>query len=81
MGEVRQLFEYNQFARTPEAKAEYLEYVAKQIREGKLNIKIGCIVFIDGSTDQADYLPFGEEVDFKGLVGMLEYAKVKIITD
>lgn len=79
-GAVRPLFGVNSFAPTASTKAEYLEQVAKDIRTGKIPLRRGLLVYTD-EDGGVGYMPFGESTNYMELVGLLEFAKAKIIAD
>lgn len=78
MGEVHQLFSVNSLAPTSEDKAAFLELLAGRVRSGKLNIARAVLIFTDPEGD-VGYEPFGEPTDMGKLVGMVEFAKFKMI--
>jgi hypothetical protein len=80
VGEVRQLFRVNQFAPDAESQAAYLEQVAAQVRAGEIQIARAVLVYSEPSpSGQIQYLPFGGPMDGAAMVGLLEWAKVKMV--
>lgn len=73
---VRNLFEVNQLAPTPELKAQYLEYLARELRSGDIELN-RCVLIGDNPNGGMEVFPFGNTMDNAALVGLLEVAKLK----
>ena len=79
MGEVRQLFSVNAVAPTTEDKARYLEYLAAQLRSGEIEISKAALIVSDTAGNVGVY-PFGAPCNAGELVGIIEFAQLKLMT-
>ncbi len=76
---VVQLFRVNQLCASPDDVANYLEHLAKLVRSGDMTARKCCLIYID-QEGQTQYEPFGEQMSWMELAGMLEFAKLKVVS-
>lgn len=77
---VTPLFGSNQLAPNYELQAQYLEQVAKEIRERQLTYD-RCLLIMQPPVGELDIQPFGGPTSNMEFVGLVELAKQKFLLD
>lgn len=79
MGDVRRL-PLTTFLPDAEGQANYVEQIARDIRNGEIVLSRAVFVF-EGTNGKVHSLPFGGPCTWMELVGLLEYAKLSAATN
>ena len=80
MSVVEMFGEASQFCPTPDLQAAYLEWLARQIRSGAMQMD-RAVVLLQPTTGDIVYLPFGGPCDTMQMVGLIEMGKMKAALD
>ncbi len=81
MSNVREMYvELGGACPTVESQAQYLEWLARQVRTGAIEMT-RAVVVMEPSTGDILLYPFGSETDSLKLVGLLEFAKMRTMLD